>query len=187
MSKFSGKCDFYDHIQIFGLDKILASKIYVGDHTIIPLRIDTEQDCIPYYPYLIGMSCTENGVGVIHLSNESFIDTEEKEYLNWILRDVLAYYKKCKRNHMLFDEKEALNKTYYFGIGEHHKEIIKRVAQFGVKATIDGIHTSSHDYYRYEMFEEMTNNGYSPSLAYYWLWHKYISLDELNIKMSSLT
>jgi hypothetical protein len=30
MSKYSGKCDFWDEIEIFGLEKILKSKIYLG-------------------------------------------------------------------------------------------------------------------------------------------------------------
>ena len=38
MSKFSGKCDFCDTIEICGLEKILNSKIYLGKSEI-PLEI----------------------------------------------------------------------------------------------------------------------------------------------------
>ena len=31
MSRFSGKCDFFDEIEIFGLEHILNSEVYVGD------------------------------------------------------------------------------------------------------------------------------------------------------------
>lgn len=38
MSRFSGKCDFCDEIEIFGLDHILNSDVYVGDSKQ-PLRL----------------------------------------------------------------------------------------------------------------------------------------------------
>lgn len=31
MSRFSGKCDLCDEIEIFGLERILNSDVYVGD------------------------------------------------------------------------------------------------------------------------------------------------------------
>lgn len=55
MSRFSGKCDFCDEIEIVGLDKILNAEVYVGDNKE-PLKLNCLADCIPYYPYAISVS-----------------------------------------------------------------------------------------------------------------------------------
>ena len=78
MSKFSGKCDFYDHILINGLENILKSKVYVG-RSREPLKLTCEADCIPYYPYVISACCCTHGVGTIYLTERSWVDIEEKQ------------------------------------------------------------------------------------------------------------
>ena len=101
MSKFSGKCDFFDHIEIFGLDNVLKSNIYVGlDEE--PLILKSMKDCIPYYPYVIGASFTTNGIGTIRLSSKSWVDIEEERYGHMSIHD---YY----RNEL----KKELDKSYH--------------------------------------------------------------------------
>lgn len=175
MSKFSGKCDFYDYIEIFGLESILSSNIYLGDN-IVPLRIDTRKDCIPYYAHLISFSFGNT----IILTPESFIDMEEKKHLQWLLKEAIKYYNKCKRSHISFNKEEALKKICFFTPQNFHKEIIERVAVKGTKADITDIHDDTHTYYRNLLYEELIKAGYSNTVAYYWLWHKYPDDDKLN-------
>lgn len=89
MSRFSGKCDFCDEIEIFGLDHILNCRVYVGDSDI-PLRLTCLKDCIPYYPYVITMSGMnmKDKVGEIHLTPKSWVDIEEERYGHLAMHDV---------------------------------------------------------------------------------------------------
>lgn len=79
MSKFSGKCDFYDEIEIFGLENILKSKVYIGNSKE-PLKLTCRKDCIPYYPYVVTASAKTNSVGTIFLTERSWVDIEAERY-----------------------------------------------------------------------------------------------------------
>lgn len=175
MSKFSGKCDFYDHIEIFGVDNTLSSDIYIG-RNIIPFRFETEKDLIPYYPYLIAMSAWDNETkkGMIILSEESFVDREEKEHLTYSLNHLLRYYNKCKRNHIPYDPDEAVSAVWGDSYGTAHDKVLaERVLQYGKKATIDGVHTKYHQYLRDGLYQEMIDNGYNPFKTWYWVYNEY--------------
>ena len=102
MSKFSGKCDFYDEIEIFGLDRILTAKVYIGDSDY-PLSLKTYADCIPYFPHIITMSFYDKTTGrhIIRLSEKSWVDIEEERYGKMPIHD---YYRK-----LLQEEKEKYN------------------------------------------------------------------------------
>lgn len=78
MSKFSGKCDFYDAIEIFGLDKILGGKVYVGNSDT-PLELTCLADCVPYYPYIISVASYGEDC-FIKLTSKSWLDIEEERY-----------------------------------------------------------------------------------------------------------
>lgn len=92
MSKFSGKCDFYDDIQIFGLDYILNATIYVTGQAE-PLHLTSLQDCIPYYPYIVTMA-SYNKNPVIHLSSKSWTDIEEERYGHMKIHDIYREFLK---------------------------------------------------------------------------------------------
>lgn len=57
MSRFSGKCDFYDFIS--RIENINEYNIYLlnkdGNHT--KLNLETKQDCIPFYNHIVNVSC----------------------------------------------------------------------------------------------------------------------------------
>lgn len=79
MSRFSGKCDFYDEICIFGLEKILAGKVYVGNSKV-PLKLESIKDCVPYFSYVAcWLSSNDKGVS-IGLTEKSWVDMEEERY-----------------------------------------------------------------------------------------------------------
>lgn len=90
MSRFSGKCDFYDEIEIFGLDKILKSEVYVGDSDE-PLKLNCLADCVPYYPYVVVTSATSGDRATIRLTSKSWVDIEEDRYGHFASHD---YYRK---------------------------------------------------------------------------------------------
>jgi hypothetical protein len=97
MSKFSGKCDFYDEICICGIDVILNAKVYVGDEKE-PLVLKSLSDCVPYYPYITTASYYNSisGERVIFLTDKSWVDIEEERYGHHAMHDI---YK-----NMLIDE-----------------------------------------------------------------------------------
>ena len=60
----------------------------------------------------------------------SFIYSEEKEILNYILKDAIKYYKKCKRNKIEFIPNDVSKKINYFNSYEDvYLEICRRVKE----------------------------------------------------------
>lgn len=121
MSKFSGKCDFYDHLSMYGNDeeevfkKFQGTKLYkmkpsaecvpvkaISDFSRnwIPIQYRSLQDLIPYYPYIISMSfCdkADSGNSTVILSSKSWVDIEEMRYGHWNIHD---YYRDALRKEM---------------------------------------------------------------------------------------
>lgn len=98
MSKFSGKCDFCDDIEIFGLDRILKSKVYLHGCDE-PLKLTCLEDCIPYYPYIVGSACyVREGECTLYLSKRPHTDRiaeyspEAAEYFRAKLREEARQY-----------------------------------------------------------------------------------------------
>ena len=81
MSRFSGKCDFCDEIEIFGLEHILNSEVYVGDSED-PLNLTCLADCVPYFPHIVCLSHhdTKKNCGHIRLTDKSWVDIEAERY-----------------------------------------------------------------------------------------------------------
>ena len=101
ISVFSSKCDVYDSlVMIHNITDFSNVRIYASGNHIIPLRIDSQKDLIPYYPYLVAMmSSSKDGYMSVYLSGKSYVDTEEEERLQWRLNQLKKYYRRCKRNH----------------------------------------------------------------------------------------
>lgn len=168
MSKFSGKCDFYDSaimIHQYTEEEFKNNVIiYVGNNPE-PLKINSMKDLIPYYPYLVSMAAYNNveRKSVIHLCSESFVDQEEREILTWKLEHLIKIYNRCKRKKVEFDIDAAVKEVCCFGVDDYVRELAERVKEKGKKATIDGIHMPMRDYYRKELVEEMLENGLDPA------------------------
>lgn len=172
MSRFSGKCDVYDSlVMIREVKDFTKVKIYAADNEVIPLRINSQKDLIPYYPYLTLVMCGDSeGNTVIHLSKKSFVDAEEEDILSWRLSELKKYYRRCKRNKVPYDKAEALKLITYFvyNPSSYSEELVNRVAEQGEKATINGIHLPSHDHMRKKLYDEMISAGYPDGVAYRW-------------------
>lgn len=93
MSRFSGKCDFYDEIEIFGIECILNSEVYVGSNSE-PLKLTCLADCVPYYPYVVSVANfnVQKNCGYIRLTDKSWVDIEVERYGNLRMHD---YYKQA--------------------------------------------------------------------------------------------
>ena len=171
MSGFSGKCDLADIFCNHDDEHIANSTFYIfagnRDHR---LDIHCRRDLIPYYPFLVGSMGSQKDKAVCYISSESFVDREEREHMEWILKDAIKYYKKCKRKKIEYKEEEALKNIVWFNKKptEWESKIVHRVAADGEKANIEGIHDSYHDYYRKQLYEEMIENDYSKEEAFKW-------------------
>ena len=178
MSRFSGKCDFYDGfvaIRCDGeenkIDKELKNlKLYVRgkdgrDHLV---KSDTLKDIVKYYPYLEAIAVSSKDSCTIIISADSFIDTEERERLDYRIQDVLKYWRKCKRNKIPFTKEEFYRNTWWKN-DSVMDEICKRVVEDGDKAEFNNLHDSIHEYYRREWFNELVRVGYTELEAYNWV------------------
>lgn len=192
ISKYSGKCDFHDHLfctaetEEEAFNKFNGTKLYIiqpmpddfdwkeafENKVNIPetyykrVEYSSIKDLIPLYPHIIGFAGCDNTNShnsVVCLSRESFVDREERENLEWRLKDILRIYNRCKRKKTEFDVEEAVKEITYNGWNkEVYLELANRVKLHGKKATVDGIHLTMHEYYRRELVAEMIKYGLNP-------------------------
>lgn len=185
MSGYSGKCDVYDSLVMIREVKDFSNvKIYAADNEVIPLKINSKKDLIPYYPYLTSIMCGDSeGNTIIHLSKKSFVDAEEEEILGWRLDELKKYYRRCKRNKTAYDKSEALKLITYFvdNPSSYSEELVNRVAELGEKATIEGVHLPSHDHMRKKLYEEMIAAGYPDDVSYRWCfgWNRWLNKESM--------
>lgn len=180
----SGKSDFEDFCTMHHTPADILEKyqIYSSSDAIIPLKITSEKDLVAFYPYLIiSMYSNQKEGGVIRLASEPYIDIEEQEHIKWQLDELIKYYKRCKRRKESFDKEEALNKIswkYWNGDIEPQQyeiELVNRVSEFGLKATIENLHDQMHDRMRDKWYQMMTKKGWNEDVAYRWVygWHRF--------------
>ena len=171
VSIYSGKCDVYDSlVMINDVTDFSNVRIYASDNHIIPLRIDSQKDLIPYYPYLVVMMSSIKDEGIsVHLSEKSYVDTEEEGRLQWRLDQLKKYYRRCKRNHQPYDEKEAIKKICVWDVAEGYEiELVDRVKIDGEKATYIGVHIPMFDEMRKKLYDEMISAGYNKFESKLW-------------------
>lgn len=96
MSKFSGKSDFADTVEMhYSPEEVLKANIYVTGVRVYP---KDEKDLIPLYPRIIGMmGASKNDDGTsnmtIHVSSKSYNDEMDIERSSWVIRDILSVAK----------------------------------------------------------------------------------------------
>lgn len=177
MSMYSGKCDVADCYDDRSDEYLRKSDFYLGD-CIVPLRINSQKDLAPFYPYLVSCASWSKERATVRMTEDSFIDREEREHLGWKLRDLQKYRRKCKRDKIPYVEEEALKKITLFEPTDIDREIARRVGKYGDKATIDGLHDSLHEYYRNSLFEKMVELGWDKKTADYWIWKDWNRIHE---------
>lgn len=169
MSLYSGKCDMADVVEIHGIDNMLKSKIFI-ESNIVPLKIETEKDLVPYYPFLIASSGSENGIGSFRITDESYVDREERQILDYYTNECKDYIKKCKRNKQDVDIEHFKNEYQ----PDIYNQILSRLLDKSCEFNLYGIHTYMAEYYRIQLYNEMIRVGWTPSQALLWCfgWRK---------------
>lgn len=100
MSKYSGKCDFCDVIEIWGEEIILNCKIMLDDKTIYEAK--TIEDLKPYFAHIIshmGISKEKNEegfYGIIYLSRYPYTEIL-KDRLRDIYEDKDKWQERCEQ------------------------------------------------------------------------------------------
>jgi hypothetical protein len=168
MSKYSGRCDAFDSLVMLHkyTDEELKNNvnIYIGNIRT-PLKIESQKDLIPYYAHIVSSAGFDNAErkATVFLTSKSWVDMEEQENLQWRLNSLLRMYNRCKRKKIEFNVDEAVKEITWNGWNEEpHRELAKRVKEYGKKATIDGIHLKMHERYRQELVDTMIENGLDP-------------------------
>lgn len=187
MSTFSGKCDFYDSVVAIHcdgdtkkLEEFLArTDIYVRgrdgrDHKV---EVTDEKTACKYYPYLQSIAIFSDGRNKIILASDSFIDQEEREHIGWKVRDVLRYWRRCKRKKVPFSVDKCVE-AYHWLNTDMFREIAKRVAKDGEKAEFDDLHDSLHEYFRRRWYDEMIRVGWSEIEAFDWCYKGFFTSKE---------
>lgn len=161
---------------------IEKSKIYLGDARVM---IKEEKDLIPYYTHLVASACYNKESGnVIHLSRDSFIDSEEREFLAWKIRDVIGAFRKAKKENVEVTLDYLKSKKYYLGDTEnfiwlalidkikHNTDLIKVhlpkdyrkcsyfISEWLIPNYFSDIHDSMHNRHREEFIKFAHENGY---------------------------
>lgn len=178
MSIYSGKCDVADHLSDATDEYLQNANIYIGDN-IIPLRINNQHDLAPYYPYIIWFGGWGDGKAELHISTESYIDTNERDHLTWKLNDAKRYWRRCRRKKITYNANEAAQSISFLQEpGDLEREIARRVEADGDKATIEGLHDEIHEYYRKELLKEMLRLGWDKRRARLWIWKDWSVIEE---------
>lgn len=182
MSEYSGKCDLADHFCMLGSGdhteeninaEIARTDFYIyHDNKRHRLDIHNYKDLVPYFPYIIGVGAfnSTSGRNMIIVSSKSWVDTEEEDHLTWVLENAKREYRRCKRKKIPFDADAWYEKSVWNKESEK-KEIIDRVAKYGEKATIEGIHCLFYDKWdRVRLAQEMSRVGYSDFEISQWVY-----------------
>ena len=158
------------------------SEIYLGDARVM---IKEEKDLIPYYTHLVASACYNKESGnTIHLSRDSFINSEEREFLSWKIRDIISMFRKAKKEKIEVTLDYVKSQKYYWGNGEdfiwsalidkikNNMDLIKVhlpkdyrecsyfISEWLIPNYFYDIHDSMHNRYREEFIKFAHENGY---------------------------
>lgn len=161
---------------------IEKSKIYLGDARVM---IKEEKDLIPYYTHLIASASYNKEKGnVIHLSRDSFINSEEREHLSWKIQDIIFTFRKAKKEKIDVTLDYVKSQKYYWGNGEDfiwsalidkiknnmslikvhlpkdYRESSYFISEWLIPNYFSDIHDSMHNRYREEFVKFTHENGY---------------------------
>lgn len=184
MSKFTGKSDACDWFCMHNEpEKIVGiASVYLGDAKV---QTNTAQDLIPYYTHLIASMAASKDSQIINLSKESFIDSEEKSYLSWRIRDVIKVARKAKKEKKNFDFeyfKSNYNDTIFtspilwkkiISVINENSDLIKEhisndwdraenyITEWLIPRYFYNVHDSMHNRMREDFIKFGEENGYS--------------------------
>lgn len=182
MSRWTGKSDFCDWCEMHNNPQTIVKKatVYMGHAKV---AINKESDLIPYYTNLIS-SMTSNSEGqVINLTQDSFIDIEEGEYLSAKIYQIIKWKRKADKEKIKFSYNFIkAQKDFWSGEIELWKKLINianlnpDVAKFHLNKDyrhalyeiginlipryFHGVHDGMHTRYREQFVKFCSENGY---------------------------
>lgn len=186
---------------------IEKSKIYLGDARVM---INEEKHLIPYYTHLVTFASYNKESGnVIHLSRESFINREEKEFLSWKIRDVITTFRKAKKEKVEVTLDYIKAQKYYWSHDEDiiysaiidkiknngdlikvhlpkdYKECNYFISEWLIPNYFSDIHNAMHNRYREEFVKFAHENGYKTfdeegGIYHPIIWKMCADIDEYN-------
>lgn len=160
---------------------IEKSEIYLGDARVM---IKEEKDLIPYYTHLVASACYNKEHGnVIHLSRDSFINSEEREFLSWKIRDIISTFRKAKKEKIEVTLDYIKSQKYYWGnedfiwsalidkiknnmnlikvhLPKDYRECSYFISEWLIPNYFNDIHDSMHNRHREEFVKFTHENGY---------------------------
>jgi len=116
--------DIYYTYKYWGKEYTLKELNKKGVWITIDIHFDTLLDLIPYYPYIVSMSCG----GTVYISDQSYVDEEIEDHLEhgWY-SDFWQYYKKELQDHY----REVVLR-YFNPVGREHIEEVEFDPDLGI-------------------------------------------------------
>lgn len=150
MSKYSGKCDLYDFLDRWDGESHIDVYIFHNGKRV-KVDVQSRKDVVPYYPFI----CAIASNNLYILSSESYVDEREKEMIEYAVKEVNRYKRKKK-----LDE--------YKPYGKIEQAILEKIKN-GDK-NFDDVHYDFFDkYYRTNLAQEMSENGYDDFFINEWV------------------
>lgn len=127
MSKWTGKCDFCDHLEIIGADenfdeyKNNTKLSILTDRGEKPIKFEKYEDLIPYFSHIIILSAYSDGKRTEVLSSKSWLETDNycpTTYRLKMMKDFQEYVRKNGKEPLWVTPPEEIEKWVRCPIGE---------------------------------------------------------------------
>lgn len=141
MSKWSGKCDFCDDVEMFSTPEefVKTARVYLKGGL---LDTSTPQKLVPYYTYIASTKAGSKDGWTMTLMNESWINIEEKQFISHRVIEAITWARKAKKEKSDFTFDYCKKQKYYY---ESQPELLKAiVARINEKPDIIKIHISKN-------------------------------------------
>ena len=189
MSHFTGRSDFCDWCEMHNNPQEIVEKatVYYGDAKV---AINSPHDLIPYYTHLTAMIASDqDGKQTIHLSRDSWIDTEERQFLSHKIISAIKWCRKANKEKIKFDY-DFCKKQKDFYVSQYNSESDEKVwkniisilnarpalikdhlnkdyrkacefvEEYMIPAHFSGVHDEMHNRYREQFVKYCSENGY---------------------------
>ncbi len=181
MSKYSGRCDIFDSLS--DISDFSNVHIFIKNNPI-ELRIDSQKDLVPYYPFIEAIAVYSNGVYNISIGDEPSYMREEWSILETDISYIKRIYNRFKRNKLeiTVDSISEKCKSWLWNWERNEntlKELIKRIIEAkGKDVKFKDLQLDYSQYYRQMLYNEMIANDYPKNVALKWCygWKKAIEL-----------
>lgn len=170
MGTFTGKSDFEDIVNMhYNPKTVLNGDVLMNG---AKLKLETERDLIPFYPYLCSMMSAEkmedgSTKTRIELCNKSFIDSTEERQKTLFVEDIAYFCKKNKKKATeitLEDVKDLFNANHIFD--ENTLKKIVDIVSKGKSAYAFGIVVSSYNLKKKHEFVDCIIESFTKQYLY---------------------